>query len=163
WGGTDKCLVVMGVHAFVPRIEVAVPGMVVSGVTRTLARESLVHQMLSRDCGTVGVCVWSFFFASRRRHTRLVSDWSSDVCSSDLSSPALVAILTGLPAGLELDRDAIDADLKRRQEGYGRSPRQQIEQDRVEVLAGLRSEERRVGKEGRSRWWPCDGIERREN
>jgi chorismate synthase len=52
--------------------------------------------------------------------------------------PALVAILTGLPAGLELDRGAIDADLKRRQEGYGRSPRQQIEQDRVEVLAGLR-------------------------
>jgi len=52
--------------------------------------------------------------------------------------PALVAILTGLPAALELDRDAIDADLKRRQEGYGRSPRQQIEQDRVEVLAGLR-------------------------
>src|SRR5436190_866312 len=52
--------------------------------------------------------------------------------------PALVAILTGVPAGLLLDRDAIDADLKRRQEGYGRSPRQQIEQDRVEVLAGLR-------------------------
>src|SRR6187455_1336792 len=52
--------------------------------------------------------------------------------------PALVAILTGLPAGLELDRAAIDADLARRQEGYGRSPRQRIEQDRVEVLAGLR-------------------------
>ena len=52
--------------------------------------------------------------------------------------PALVAIVSGLPAGLILDRDAIDADLKRRQEGYGRSPRQQIEQDRVEVLAGLR-------------------------
>ena len=52
--------------------------------------------------------------------------------------PALVAIVGGLPAGLELDRDAIDADLARRQEGYGRSPRQRIEQDRVEVLAGLR-------------------------
>jgi chorismate synthase len=52
--------------------------------------------------------------------------------------PALVAIVGGLPAGLELDREWIDADLKRRQEGYGRSPRQQIEQDRVEVLAGLR-------------------------
>jgi chorismate synthase len=52
--------------------------------------------------------------------------------------PALVAILTGLPAGLVLDRAAIDADLARRQEGYGRSPRQQIERDRVEVLAGLR-------------------------
>jgi chorismate synthase len=37
-----------------------------------------------------------------------------------------------------LDQQAIDADLKRRQEGYGRSPRQQIEQDRIEVLAGLR-------------------------
>src|SRR6478672_645037 len=52
--------------------------------------------------------------------------------------PALVAIVTGLPAGLELERPAIDADLRRRQEGYGRSPRQQIEQDSVEVLAGLR-------------------------
>jgi chorismate synthase len=52
--------------------------------------------------------------------------------------PALVAIVSGLPAGLVLDRDAIDADLARRQEGYGRSPRQRIERDRVEVLAGLR-------------------------
>jgi chorismate synthase len=52
--------------------------------------------------------------------------------------PALVAVVTGLPAGLLLDREAIDADLRRRQEGYGRSPRQQIETDEVEVLAGLR-------------------------
>jgi chorismate synthase len=52
--------------------------------------------------------------------------------------PALVAIVTGLPAGLVLDRAAIDADLRRRQQGYGRSPRQQIETDTVEVLAGLR-------------------------
>jgi chorismate synthase len=52
--------------------------------------------------------------------------------------PALVAILTGLPAGLTLDRAAIDADLRRRQQGYGRSPRQQLEQDEVEVFAGLR-------------------------
>ena len=52
--------------------------------------------------------------------------------------PALVAILAGLPAGLTLDRAAIDGDLARRQAGYGRSPRQQIEQDTVDVLAGLR-------------------------
>ncbi|HUP33158.1 MAG TPA: chorismate synthase, partial [Gaiellaceae bacterium] len=52
--------------------------------------------------------------------------------------PALVAIVTGLPAGLVLDRAAIDADLHRRQHGYGRSPRQQLERDEVEVLAGLR-------------------------
>jgi chorismate synthase len=52
--------------------------------------------------------------------------------------PALVAIVTGLPAGLVLDREAINADLRRRQQGYGRSPRQKIETDEVEVLAGLR-------------------------
>jgi chorismate synthase len=52
--------------------------------------------------------------------------------------PALVAILSGLPAGLVLDRNLIDTDLHRRQQGYGRSPRQQIERDEVEVLAGLR-------------------------
>src|SRR5205823_14436378 len=52
--------------------------------------------------------------------------------------PALVAIVTGLPAGLALERDAIDAELRRRQQGYGRSPRQRIESDTVEVLAGLR-------------------------
>jgi chorismate synthase len=52
--------------------------------------------------------------------------------------PALVAILSGLPAGLELERDAIESDLSRRQQGYGRSPRQQIERDEIEVLAGLR-------------------------
>jgi chorismate synthase len=52
--------------------------------------------------------------------------------------PGLVAVVTGLPAGLELDRAAIEDDLRRRQQGYGRSPRQQIETDEVEVLAGLR-------------------------
>src|SRR5436305_4396898 len=52
--------------------------------------------------------------------------------------PGLVAIVTGLPANLVLDREAIDADLRRRQGGYGRSPRQQLEQDKIEVLAGLR-------------------------
>jgi chorismate synthase len=52
--------------------------------------------------------------------------------------PGLVAIVEGLPAGLVIDRETIDADLARRQEGYGRSPRQRIETDRVEVIAGLR-------------------------
>src|SRR5204863_5898198 len=52
--------------------------------------------------------------------------------------PALVSVVTGLPAGLTLDKAAIDADLRRRQQGYGRSPRQQIETDEVEVYAGLR-------------------------
>ena len=60
------------------------------------------------------------------------------VTAGESHGPALVAIVTGLPAGLVLDREAIDADLHRRQQGYGRSPRQRIEQDRVEVFAGLR-------------------------
>jgi chorismate synthase len=60
------------------------------------------------------------------------------VTAGESHGPALVAIVTGLPAGLVLHKDAIDRDLRRRQQGYGRSPRQQIEQDEVEVLAGLR-------------------------
>jgi chorismate synthase len=60
------------------------------------------------------------------------------VTSGESHGPALVAILTGFPAGLSLDREAIDADLRRRQQGYGRSPRQQLETDTVDVLAGLR-------------------------
>ena len=60
------------------------------------------------------------------------------VTAGESHGPALVAIVTGLPAGLELDREAIDEDLRRRRAGYGRSPRQRIEQDEVEVVAGLR-------------------------
>src|SRR6266540_3147336 len=60
------------------------------------------------------------------------------VTAGESHGPALVAIVSGLPAGLVLDRAAIDEDLRRRQQGYGRSPRQQIETDEVEVLAGLR-------------------------
>ena len=60
------------------------------------------------------------------------------VTAGESHGPALVAIVTGLPAGLRLDKEAIDADLRRRQQGYGRSPRQKLESDEVEVLAGLR-------------------------
>jgi chorismate synthase len=60
------------------------------------------------------------------------------VTAGESHGPALVAILTGLPAGLRLERGAIDQDLRRRREGYGRSPRQKLEHDEVEILAGLR-------------------------
>jgi chorismate synthase len=60
------------------------------------------------------------------------------VTAGESHGPALVAIVTGLPAGLEVDRDAINHDLWRRQQGYGRSPRQKLETDQVEVLSGLR-------------------------
>ncbi|MDW8339756.1 MAG: chorismate synthase, partial [Thermoleophilia bacterium] len=60
------------------------------------------------------------------------------VTAGESHGPALVAIVTGLPAGLRLDRQAIEEDLARRRSGYGRSPRQRLERDEVEVLAGLR-------------------------
>lgn len=52
--------------------------------------------------------------------------------------PALTGILEGLPAGLELSIERIDAELARRQGGYGRGGRMQIERDRVQVTAGTR-------------------------
>ncbi len=52
--------------------------------------------------------------------------------------PALVAIVDGVPAGLELEPSWIDAYLVRRQKGYGSGGRMRIESDRVEILAGLR-------------------------
>src|SRR6516164_11244743 len=71
----------------------------------------------------------SFFFSSRRRHTRWNCDWSSDVCPSDLRVRRLVAY----------GDTAIGRRCSRR---------------RIERAA--RSEERRVGKECRSRWAPYD-------
>ena len=51
---------------------------------------------------------------------------------------ALVAIVEGLPAGLPIDIDKINHELWRRQQGYGRGSRMKIEQDRVEILSGIR-------------------------
>jgi chorismate synthase len=51
---------------------------------------------------------------------------------------ALVAILEGVPAGLAIDLDAVTAELRRRQTGYGRGRRMAIESDRAEPLSGLR-------------------------
>ena len=52
--------------------------------------------------------------------------------------PALSATLEGLPAGVPVTAEAIADDLRRRQGGYGRGARQAIEQDRAEILAGVR-------------------------
>src|SRR5256885_4028999 len=93
-----------------------------------------------------------FFFSSRRRHTRLQGDWSSDVCSSDLSEPsggrsaavrrvpARLLLAALLPGGGVHGGDAPTGDPVLARGGRQRHPD--------------RSEERRVGKEGRSRWSP---------
>src|SRR5258706_5943044 len=88
--------------------------------------------------------VFYFFFSSRRRHTRLVSDWSSDVCSSDLVR--LKHQHACQPA------HPVDV---------GKPPRLRPAQTpslnlvrHLDALQSSRSEERRVGKECRSRWSP---------
>ena len=55
--------------------------------------------------------------------------------------PRLTAILEGLPAGLKLEKEDIDKELARRQQGYGRGGRMKIETDKVEVLSGMRFHE----------------------
>src|SRR5437660_8080172 len=52
--------------------------------------------------------------------------------------PGLTCIVEGMPAGLVLDRDALNRDLARRQLGYGRGGRMKIERDQVEVTGGVR-------------------------
>src|SRR5216110_1137423 len=51
---------------------------------------------------------------------------------------ALVTIIEGVPAGLAIDLDALTADLRRRQTGYGRGRRMAIESDRAQALSGIR-------------------------
>src|SRR3954462_12313009 len=51
---------------------------------------------------------------------------------------ALVAIVEGLPAGLPVEVEEINRELKRRQQGYGRGGRMKIEKDEVQVLSGVR-------------------------
>src|SRR5256886_3677061 len=92
-----------------------------------------------------------FFFSSRRRHTRFDCDWSSDVCSSDLE---LDPVVTG-PA--ERVDPRIDDEQRRGEGEVGERPEagsvRRVDGHLVRELLGvLRSEERRVGKEGRSRW-----------
>ena len=56
----------------------------------------------------------------------------------------LVATLTGLPAGIPISLDAINRELWRRQQGYGRGGRMKIETDRAEIVAGSDHEEQRA-------------------
>ena len=63
------------------------------------------------------------------------------ITAGESHGPALVSIVEGLPAGLPLLADHVDKELARRQQGYGRGRRMQIEQDRVEFLSGVRAGE----------------------
>ena len=60
------------------------------------------------------------------------------ITAGESHGPKLTAIVSGVPAGLEIDPQRIDADLARRQSGYGRGGRQMIEMDRAEFTSGVR-------------------------
>src|SRR5256886_7643864 len=98
--------------------------------------------------GFVGVLLF-FFFSSRRRHTRFDCDWSSDVCSSDLTSPSTAPVAecaTPTPGWIWCD------DFE--QDRLGRYTFYTDPGSLMRVAGVGRSEERRVGKECRSRWSP---------
>lgn len=63
------------------------------------------------------------------------------ITAGESHGPGLTAILEGLPAGLRVDFERLERDLARRQHGYGRGRRMQIEQDRAEIRAGVRNGE----------------------
>src|SRR5256885_4127385 len=96
--------------------------------------------------------VFFFFFSSRRRHTRLQGDWSSDVCSSDLYH----GDRTGEPGqeGGLLQRGVATADHRDVLVAEEETVTRRAPGDAVPGQSLLRSEERRVGKECRSRWSP---------
>ena len=58
--------------------------------------------------------------------------------SGESHGKCLTAIIEGMPAGLDIDIDFINNELKRRQQGYGRGERMQIEADTVEIMSGVR-------------------------
>src|SRR2546430_14395314 len=100
-------------------------------------------------------CMSFFFFSSRRRHTRFDCDWSSDVCSSDLATnnPSLGAFVVCYGPG----PDALSiARIRAKGLGVYAENDARINAGLADVDAAIRtrSEERRVGKECRSRWSP---------
>src|SRR5260370_3550072 len=93
----------------------------------------------------------SFFFSSRRRHTRFKCDWSSDVCSSDLKLMGPFFVLgsqlsslpsSPLPSGRRKYVFLVSFSIS------------ELARKWNPACCGSRSEERRVGKECRSRWSP---------
>src|SRR5689334_24709694 len=116
-------------------------------MTRTMRRERI------SICSSRVFLIFIFFFSSRRRHTRWNCDWSSDVCSSDLAS---------VPTAkhFHLPRIRLHAIKHLEVFGHQKSSDSRTLAHTRETLGekaeafSCRSEERRVGKECRSRWSP---------
>src|SRR3712207_7714822 len=120
---------------------------IISGVWTSWVCSPVIHVRRLAQLRSV------FFFSSRRRHTRYWRDWSSDVCSSDLQEHGGKSVFCGVG---ERTREGNDLYLEMSESGvinstalvYGQMNEPPGARQRV------RSEERRVGKECRSRWSP---------
>src|SRR5256885_5485919 len=110
---------------------------------------------LSLQCPSIILSVnpvYFFFFSSRRRHTRLQGDWSSDVCSSDLPDKTGTYHATTSYQGLT---DGVTHQYRFYSIGIdGAGNTEAAHTAPNDVIFLQRSEERRVGKECRSRWSP---------
>src|SRR5262245_63074394 len=111
-----------------------------------------IYESFYLSIRTFLLCFGFFFFSSRRRHTRCLSDWSSDVCSSDLyvgstflttnpGSSTQTLILTATLTGGTPDMFSLSVAIDGKRPGSGGY-----------TPTTVRSEERRVGKECRCRW-----------
>ncbi len=91
----------------------------------------------SWPCSSPG-CSSTSAEARARRASRMPAVPLRIVTAGESHGPGLTTIVEGIPAGLELDRAAIDRDLARRQLGHGRGGRMKIESDAAQVTAGVR-------------------------
>src|SRR2546422_6424574 len=111
--------------------------------------------LVAESCRTVGDMPPRFFFSSRRRHTRCSRDWSSDVCSSDLAAPAREIFNLGCREKITiLELAQLVKDLTQTSSPIQFVPYDVAYEQGFEDIIYRRSEERRVGKECRSRWSP---------
>src|SRR5438445_4694329 len=134
-----------------------IPGLSYSGVkSPTECQQSLFESHFASRQSL------SFFFSSRRRHTRYWRDWSSHVCSSDLSGvhrpDTGVYNVEGQPVSFASPRDALSHGIATVYQDLAMIPLLSISRnfflgsEPTKGLWPIRSEERRVGKECRSRW-----------
>src|SRR5256885_2934467 len=98
------------------------------------------------------VNIFFFFFSSRRRHTRLQGDWSSDVCSSDLRLSEESICVVPRDGAFLLGNFV--TNVKSSAAFYFPKIAVQSSLESLPAPKSIRSEERRVGKECRSRWSP---------
>src|SRR2546430_13417277 len=128
-----------------------------SDILRGIHAEVIAVAVSNSDAATISppamLCDIVFFFSSRRRHTRFDCDWSSDVCSSDLLDAEDSLNLPASQPPQHTCSTTVDYARETLRVAVVRLPRISNFTD-VDALAAERSEERRVGKECRSRWSP---------